>query len=265
MTRTARRVEFEGHQGFLLAGIIESPVVTPRGFMLFSHCFTCNKDLKAIVRISRGLADRGWGVLRYDFAGLGNSQGDFRSTNFSTNQEDLRAAHRFLLDSGHPVDFLIGHSFGGAASMSLADELEVRGVVTIAAPSDTQHLASLLASMDAAIELTGQGSVTIGGRTYTVDKQMIDDFRSHDLPAIVRRMSTPLLALHSPVDETVNFRHAKLNCGFENDSQQHMHDSPPKNRSLVCIPGANHLLTTHENDCPFVMEMIDTWCRSLVR
>lgn len=277
MPRTSQRVQFPGHEGNLLAGIMELPEGSPRGFILFSHCFTCNKDLKAIVRISRTLADRGWGVLRYDFTGLGNSEGDFRQTNFTTNREDLRAAARYLANDYQRADFLIGHSFGGAASMSLANELDVQGVITIASPSDTHHLATLLLRMDPNIETHGQGSVTIGGRTYTILRQMVKDFRSHDLRAMVDEMTKPLLAFHSPSDETVDFRHAIVNCGFEKSpthpisplespplvAQSHL-PSPQMQRSLISIPNSNHLLTSNDDDCNYVAEITDAWCQRLM-
>ncbi len=259
MSRVAQRVQFQGHAGNMLAGILEQPSSNALGYMLFSHCFTCNKDLKAIVRICRSLADRGWGVLRYDFSGLGNSQGDFSRTNFSTNREDMLAAVAFLTQHFQRPQFLIGHSFGGAASLSLADELVVAGVVTLGAPSDTYHLAALLLQMDENIGSIGHGQVTIGGRTYPVLKQMVDDFRSHDLRSMVSRMKTPLLAFHSPVDETVGYHHALINCGFDQASPSSGRTYPA--RSLVTLHGANHLLTNQDADCPYVAELIDSWSR----
>ena len=261
MPRTTQRVQFQGHSGNTLAGILELPSESPLGFVLFSHCFTCNKDLKAIVRISRELAERGWGVLRYDFSGLGGSTGDFSQTNFSTNRLDLQRAIDFLASEYTYPAFLMGHSFGGAASMSMADSSLVKGVVAVASPSDTHHLADLLQHMDPSINATGTGEVTIGGRKYRIEKQMIDDFRSHDLRTLVRSMTKPLLVFHSPTDETVGFFHAKLNCGWEDDLQT----PPPKHsRSLISLPNCNHLLTTNDEDCRFVAEISDAWFRRIL-
>jgi alpha/beta superfamily hydrolase len=259
MARTTQRVHFAGHAGNPLAGILELPALRPLGFLIFSHCFTCNKDLKAIVRISRELAERGWGVLRFDFSGLGNSQGDFSQTNFTTNQNDLRAATAWLATHYQHPDFLIGHSFGGAVSMSLAAELKVQGVIGIAAPSDTLHLADLLERMDPSIRTAGRGSVTIGGRTYAIEQQMVHDFRSHDLKAIVRELTIPMLIFHSPKDETVGYFHALANCGFESTASR-----PKGARSLITITNANHLLTGPDSDCRFVAEMADCWCRNAI-
>jgi len=261
MPRTTQRVQFQGHAGNTLAGILELPRENPLGFVLFSHCFTCNKDLKAIVRISRELAERGWGVLRYDFSGLGGSSGDFSQTNFSTNRRDLQLAIDFLASEYAYPTFLMGHSFGGAASMSMAQASLVQGVVAVASPSDTCHLADLLQQMDPSINGTGTGEVTIGGRKYRIEKQMIDDFRSHDLQSLVRSMTKPLLVFHSPTDETVGFFHAKLNCGWDDDLRT---TSPKHNRSLISLPNCNHLLTTSDEDCRFVAEMSDAWFRRIL-
>ena len=258
MARITHRVHFPGHAGNTLAGIIELPTSAPLGFLLFSHCFTCNKDLKAIVRISRELADKGWGVLRYDFSGLGGSTGDFSQTNFSTNQLDLQAAIEFVATHYDYPAFLIGHSFGGAASMSLAQATQVRGVVAIGAPSDTYHLAELLQRMDPKILELGVGEVTIGGKKYAIDQQMIHDFRGHDLQATVRKLTKPMLVFHSPSDETVQFHHAITNCGY---AQLEAEGSVPPNRSLISLPNCNHLLTTSDQDCRFVAEVADGWFR----
>lgn len=260
--RHSHRVRFPGHAGNTLTGILEMPEGNVRAWLVFSHCFTCNKDIKAIVRIARGMAERGWGVLRYDFAGLGASEGNFADTNFSTNCEDLRRAVEFLSGEHHPPRFLFGLSFGGAASLAMADQLpSIAGVITLAAPSDTSHLADLLASMNPAIESEGQGTVVIGGLTHTISKQMLLDFRSHDLPGCVRDLRKPLLVFHSPDDETVAYRHALANTGLISEQVNASGLSP---RSLITLPGSNHLLTSSERDIPLVVGIMDVWCDRLV-
>jgi uncharacterized protein len=245
----------------MLAGILELPSGEPKGFILFSHCFTCGKDLKAIVRISRSLADLGWGVLRYDFTGLGNSDGDFCHSNFTTNREDLRSAAFFLGREYSPPAFLMGHSFGGATSLSMAMELpSVRGVIALASPSDTYHLASLLEQMNPEIVIRGEGFVTIGGRAHFVKQQMLDDFRSYDLRMAVELITKPILAFHSPTDETVDFRNALVNCGLESRTGAPFSG----HRSLISLPDGNHLLTTNGEDCVLIAEMSDAWCRRFV-
>ncbi len=260
--RHSHRVRFPGHAGNTLTGILEMPEGNVRAWLVFSHCFTCNKDIKAIVRIARGMAERGWGVLRYDFAGLGASEGNFADTNFSTNCEDLRRAVEFLSGEHHPPRFLFGLSFGGAASLAMADQLpSIAGVITLAAPSDTSHLADLLASMNPAIESEGQGTVVIGGLTHTISKQMLLDFRSHDLPGRVRDLRKPLLVFHSPQDETVAYQHALANTGL---TSPHGYNSGSTSRSLITLPGSNHLLTSSERDIPLVVGIMDVWCDRLI-
>ncbi len=258
--RRSIRVEFAGSEGRTLAGIVDQPVDDPIGFLLFSHCFTCTKDLKAIVRISRRLAEHGWGVLRYDFSGLGNSQGDFADTNFTTNQADLRGAYDFLVRHHHAPVGLIGHSFGGAASLAMAESLDaIRGVVALAAPSDTTHLADLLIRMDPRIETQGEGEVTIGGRSYRILKQMVDDFRKQDLPAKIARLSKPVLILHSLQDETVGYHHALQIFSWVTHRQTDQPASP--GASLITLQDSDHLLLNHPSDLPYLGDVIDRWMR----
>lgn len=243
--------------GFQLAGIIDRPddVATPP-VMVFSHCFTCNKDLKAIVRISRGLAESGIAVLRFDMTGLGGSEGDFSETTFTTNMADLRSAVDFARAEIGPVDALIGHSFGGAAALAVAGsyppaEAQPRAVVTLAAPSDTQHLAWLLARMDPRIESTGRGTVTIGGREWQIRRSMLEDFRAHDLPAVISKVNAATLLMHSPVDATVGFDHALRIMGLIQSSPQ---TSTPV--SLISLDQADHLLTESPADIDFVTSTV---------
>ena len=256
MNRHSLRVSFPSGP-WKLAGILEQPVAPAKGSILFSHCFTCNKDLKAIVRIGRALAELGWNVLRYDFRGLGNSEGNFSQSNFTTNCEDLQSAASYLASTVGGPHFLLGHSFGGAASLANAMSIEsVRGVITLAAPSDTHHLANLLDRMDPQISSEGKGSVTIGGFRYDVEDQMLKDFRSHDLSTSLQTLVKPVLAFHSPSDETVSYEHAIRICGFCNENETR------KPRSLITLPGSNHLLT-NESHCQWVAQLIDAWCSTV--
>lgn len=265
MARTSYRVKFNGrpasplagHSGHIeLAGIVDRPDqgdAVP--VVVFSHCFTCNKDLKAIVRIARGLAERGIAVLRFDMTGLGGSQGDFSQSNFTTNVADLRAAIGFADQELGQVTALIGHSFGGAASLAVAGSLadqpaRPRAVVTLAAPSDTHHLARLLAKKDPAIEDVGVGSVSIGGRDWTINRQMLEDLRSHELPDLIARINVPTMLFHSPVDETVGFEHAIRILGLIQSSPHQLTSAV----SLVALDGADHLLAQAQSDIDFVIQ-----------
>jgi alpha/beta superfamily hydrolase len=261
MTRTLRpsqRVVFPSSLGHSLAGILDLPLEQPKAFALFTHCFTCTKDLKLIVRISRGLAEHGIGVLRYDSTGLGNSAGDFSQSNFSTNRADLRSAVDWMSQNQMAPQFLIGHSFGGAASLSVAEELpSIKAVASIAAPSDTRHLAALLERLNPDIVSRGTGQVTIGTTTHTVSRQMLDDFRSFDLPGHLRQLSKPVILMHSPDDETLGFEHAvRL---YQLLTSRQASDPPPCATSLICLEGADHLLTRSPTDLVFIVRLLSAW------
>ena len=257
MGRESYRVRFEGGNDALLAGIVDRPDDHQRcPVAVFSHCFTCNKDLKSIVRISRSLAERGIAVLRYDMTGLGGSEGDFSQTNFTTNLADLKAAIHFAGKEIGPVTALIGHSFGGAASLAMtgmADELtsSLRCLVSLAAPSDTSHLADLLMHMNPKIVSLGEGEVTIGGITWKIREQMLDDFRRHSLPDLITQVSVPTLVLHSEADETVSFDHALRIMSLINTSES----TTQPLCSLVSLLDADHLLARNANDIEFVSRL----------
>ncbi|EMI22783.1 OsmC family protein [Rhodopirellula maiorica SM1] len=277
MSRKSYRVKFEGGSGFELAGIIDRPDTTAAvPVLVLSHCFTCNKDLKAIVRISRALAERGIAVLRYDMTGLGGSSGDFSQTNFSTNVADLKAAIAFADAEVGDVHALMGHSFGGAASLAVASEFssdvnnKLCCVIALAAPSDTSHLASLLLRMNPAIEVDGEGEVSIGGIRWQIDSQMVADFRSHRLADLITNIRIPTLVMHSPVDETVGFDHALRIMSLINQSEASEADAsaPSKSKplcSLASLDGADHLLAQHAHDIEYVSDlaaaMVRRYCR----
>ncbi len=262
--RQSRRVQFLGGNGFQLAGIVDVPSLpwANHPVVVFSHCFTCNKDLKAIVRIGRALAGAGITVLRYDMTGLGGSGGDFSQTNFTTNIGDLRAAIRFANEELGPVRGLLGHSFGGAASLAVAGEpldlTSIRAVATLAAPSDTQHLAALMDRMNPAIERDGQGEVEIGGRTWTIRREMTSDFRQHRLGDRITKIRLPLLLVHSLVDETVAF-HEALRI-YQLASVRSPEITPPA-VSLVALDRADHLLAQPPEELHYVAEVLSAFFR----
>ena len=249
MQHRSQRVRFANSKGLFLSGIIEWPVEPTKRFAIFSHCFTCTKDLKAIVRISRCLATHGIAVLRFDFTGLGDSQGDFSSTTFVDNQSDVVAAAEYLRANFESPQLLIGHSLGGAAMISSAPRISsVQGVVTIASPSDTLHLANLLSRMNPDIEQTGSGTVVIGGRTHLIRVGMIEQLRRTDLPTAFRELRMPLLIFFPLEDETLPFRH-----GIE---ALQLAGGPV---SFVTLEGSDHLLVKRPGDPDFVADMIRTW------
>ncbi len=188
-------------------------------------------------------------MLRYDMTGLGGSQGDFSQTSFTSNVADVRSAIEFARSEFGNVTALLGHSFGGAASLAAAgdDPSTTKAVVALAAPSDTHHLAVLLSRMDPDIERVGVGTVSIGGRSWTIRREMLEDFRSHDLPKLTSQIAAPTLLLHSPADKTVGFDHALRNMGLIQSSP---HRETPV--SLLSLDRADHLLSESSADLRWV-------------
>ena len=245
----AERITFAGSSGDLLAARLDRPAGPVRAYALFAHCFTCSKDLFAVQRIASELALRGIAVLRFDFTGLGASQGEFANTNFSSNVEDLRRAASYLRDHHGPAEILIGHSLGGAAVLAAAGDLpDVRAVVTIAAPADAEHVVASFRASVPRIESAGEAQVTLAGRLFTIRRQFLEDVRGQALRAKVHDLHRPLLVLHAPTDDVV---------GIENARQIFEAARHPK--SFVSLDGADHLLTRRE-DAVFVGDLVRVWC-----
>ncbi len=242
------KVQFDNGRGERLAALLESPPGPPRACALFAHCFTCSKDVAAASRVSRALAARGIATLRFDFTGLGNSEGDFSNTNFSSNVQDLLAAVDHLRVSREAPQLLIGHSLGGAAVLAAAvDVPEAKAVVTIGAPADPAHVSHLFASDRDAIERDGEAEVSLAGRRFTIRKQFLDDIEGHGLAARIRRMRKALLVFHSPVDDIVSID----NAGAIFTAALH-----PK--SFVSLDTADHLLS-RPADSEYVAQTIAAW------
>ena len=250
MPSAPQRVMFEGSQGATLAGRLDLPMGPPKAFVLFAHCFTCSKDVFAASRISAALTDNGLAVLRFDFTGLGSSDGEFANTNFSTNLADLRLASAWLEANHQAPQLLIGHSLGGAAVLAIAADLpEVRAVATIGAPADVAHVETLLGDVVADIEHVGEAEVTLAGRPFRIRQQFLDDIRTADLLTCVSNLRRPLLVLHAPLDQQV---------GIDNAGRLFAAARHPK--SFVSLDGADHLLTRRE-DSTFAATMIAAWAQ----
>jgi uncharacterized OsmC-like protein/alpha/beta superfamily hydrolase len=245
VTARIERITFPGSQDAELAARIDLPAGPPRAFALFAHCFTCGKDIKAASRIATALTDAGFGVLRFDFTGLGNSEGEFANTNFTSNTDDVLAAVDWLRTEHRAPQLLIGHSLGGAAVLAIAGEIpEVRAVATIGAPSDAAHVTGIFQSSVEEIEASGQAEVQLAGRPFTIRKQFLDDLQNHVVVERVATSKKALLVLHSPVDNAVGIG----NAGEIFDAAKH-----PK--SYVSLDGADHLLTK-ASDAAFAAAMI---------
>jgi len=250
----SERVEFPGSQGFALAGRLDQPDNAPGVCALFAHCFTCSKDIVAASRIAKGLVEQGLAVLRFDFTGLGHSDGEFSNTNFSSNVEDLVRAADWLRTRDQAPSLLVGHSLGGAAVLSVAaDVAELRAVVTIGAPSDPAHVARLFKADVATIERDSEAEVDLAGRTFKIRKQFLDDISNQHLGERVRRMRKALLILHSPIDEIV---------GIDNAARIYQAARHPK--SFIALDGADHLLQRSE-DAEYAATMISCWIRPYLR
>jgi len=243
-----RSVNFRNDGGDTLTGLIDEPAGRPRAWALFAHCFTCTKNAKAAAHIARVLADHGYAVLRFDFTGLGQSEGEFAETNFSSNVSDLLAAVRYLGEEHESPGLLIGHSLGGTAVLQAAAQLEtVKAVATIGSPADPEHVARLFGGKRERIEEEGEAEVDLGGRPFRIRKQFLDDLGRHDLPGSVEELRRPLLIMHSPVDTVVDIENATLL--FTNA----MH---PK--SFVSLDQADHLLSD-ESDSRYAGRVLAAW------
>ena len=243
-----QKLTFENDSGEQLAALLERPSSAPKAVALFAHCFTCSKDIAAASRISRALSSRGIAVLRFDFTGIGNSEGDFANTNFSSNVEDLICAANHLREHLQAPALLIGHSLGGAAVLAAAAHVpEATAVVTIGAPADPGHLAHLFASSREEIETEGSAVVDLAGRAFRIKKQFLDDIENQPLADRIGRMRKALLIFHSPVDDIV---------GIENASAIFQAARHPK--SFVSLDRADHLLG-RAADSEYVAAIISAW------
>ncbi|MEM6698865.1 MAG: alpha/beta fold hydrolase, partial [Bacteroidota bacterium] len=225
----------------------------PPTFAVFAHCFTCNKNLTAVRNISRCLNQAGIAVLRFDFTGLGESEGEFADTNFTSNIEDLVVACEYLAENYQAPELIIGHSLGGAAVICAADKVEsIKAIATIAAPFAPRHVSHLVASKAEEIEETGEAEVNIGGRSFRVKKQFLEDIVEQSLKEKLQRMRKSLLILHSPQDHTVE---------IENAAQLYQAAHHPK--SFVSLDGADHLMSRKE-DSHYVGEVIANWSKRYI-
>ncbi|MEE8583967.1 MAG: bifunctional alpha/beta hydrolase/OsmC family protein [Acidobacteriota bacterium] len=242
------KLTFDNQRGEELAALLEQPD-EPRALALFAHCFTCSKDIAAASRISRALGRKGIGVLRFDFTGLGNSEGDFANTNFSSNVQDLLAAAQALRERFEAPQILIGHSLGGAAVLAAAGDIEeCRAVATIGAPADPGHLRHLFLEGDVAeIESQGSATVTLGGRQFRIKKQFLEDISSQRLARRLNSLQRALLIMHSPEDSIVSI-----------DEAAKIYQAARHPKSFISLDRADHLLGRKE-DSEYVATVLSAW------
>ena len=248
MVQQTQSVSFPGASGATLAARLEAPAERPRAYALFAHCFTCSKDSKAATYISAALAERGIAVLRFDFTGLGGSEGDFASTNFSSNIGDLVAAANFLRKTHRAPAVLIGHSLGGTAMLAAAQKIpETLAVATIGSPYDPDHVLRLLKDSLGAIQAEGEALVDIAGREFRIKKQFLDDIQGRKLGDTVARLGRALMVMHSPRDTIV---------GIDNATMIFTAAKHPK--SFVSLDPADHLLSRRE-DAFYAGQLLAAW------
>jgi fermentation-respiration switch protein FrsA (DUF1100 family) len=245
---TTERASFPGSTGEMLAARLDAPGGPPRAYALFAHCFTCGKDVFAASRIAQSLVEHGIAVLRFDFTGLGSSEGEFANTHFSSNVADLAAAADYLRRSHQAPAILIGHSLGGAAVLAAAEAIpEAKAVVTIGAPSDPGHVAGLFRASVPEIEARGEAEVQLAGRTFTIKREFLVDAAEQNLRHKIAALGRALLILHSPADTTVDIGNA---TGIFVNARH------PK--SFVSLVDADHLLT-RRSDAVYAANVIAVW------
>ena len=242
------KVTFSNDEGHELAGLLDLPEDEPRAFALFAHCFTCSKNIKAASNIARALSRSGFGVLRFDFTGLGQSEGDFAESSFSSNVSDLLAAARFLADEYEAPALLVGHSLGGTAVLQAAASVEsARAVATIGSPAEPAHVKHLFADAEDTLEADGSAEVLLGGRPFTIRREFVDDLEKHDLPATIGSLRKALLVMHAPLDDVV-----------EIDNASRMFQAAKHPKSFVSLDGADHLLTS-DADSAYAGHVVAAW------
>jgi putative redox protein len=245
----SRKLSFANAEGQQLAAILDLPDdEKPVATALLAHCFTCGKSLKVAVHMARALCREKIAVLRFDFAGLGESEGSFADSSFSSNVSDLLAAANFLTDELSAPAVLIGHSLGGAAVLRAARHLSsVRAVVTLAAPFDPAHVLDLLGPEKAKIEQFGSAEVTLAGRPFVIKKQLLDDLAAQEPSVVISQLKKALLIMHSPVDNIVGIEHAAR-----------IYQAAKHPKSFLSLDQADHLLS-NQADASYAGRMIATW------
>lgn len=251
----SEKVSFKGAFGDVLSAKIDSPDNGEvKAWVLFAHGFSIGKDLKPIRTISRGLVEDGFGMMRFDFTGLGESEGDFSETNFSSNCRDIRKAAKFLAENYGSPSVLIGHSFGGTAMLKIADEIaHVKAVATIGSPCDTTHVVHQFADQIEEIEEEGEAKVLLGGRPFVIKEQFLDDIENQNIAKEINDLDKSLLIFHSPQDQVVR---------IENAAHIYGHAKHPK--SFVSLDGADHLLLKNSADADYVAHVITAWARRYI-
>lgn len=242
------KVQFENDAGRQLSGTLDLPKTPVTDYALFAHCFTCTHNLKPATNISRALTEAGIAVLRFDFTGLGRSEGEFADTNFSSNVADLLAAVRFLEAEHEAPTILLGHSLGGTAVLQAAASVpSAVAVATIGSPADPAHVEHLFGDARDELDANGRADVDIGGRPFTVKKQFLDDLERHDLYASVGKLRKALLIMHAPLDDIVEIENAAA-----------LYEAARHPKSFASLDKADHLLSNNA-DSLYAGRLLAAW------
>jgi len=245
---TTEKFQFPGSDGQLLAASLDLPEGAPVAYALFAHCFTCGQNVLAARRIAEGLAKHGIATLRFDFTGIGASEGEFANTTFSSNIADLVLAADHLRKTRQAPSILIGHSLGGAAILAAASLIpEAKCVATVAAPSDPSHVTHWFKEQIPDIREKGELEVSLAGRPFRIKREFLDDIAEHRLTETVAKLHKPLLIFHSPTDNTVGI-----------DNATHLFVAAKHPKSFISLTGADHLLS-RKQDAMYVADMIAPW------
>lgn len=252
------KIKFKGAFGDSLSARLNWPDDTPksevRAWVLFAHGFSIGKDLKPVRTIAKTLVDVGFGMMRFDFTGLGESGGNFSDTNFSSNVQDILAAAAYLREHKKAPAILIGHSFGGTAALMAAQGLpECKAVATIGSPCDTRHIVHQFADQIEEIEQEGEAQVLLAGRPFIIKEQFLTDVANQDMGAAIANLRRALMVFHSPQDRIV---------GIENAS--HIYSEARHPKSFVSLDKADHLLLRNPRDAAYVARVLAAWSRRYI-
>ena len=247
------RVEFNNKRNISLAGILDLPA-SPDNFAVYTHCFTCSKDIPAAFHICKTLARNHIATLRFDFTGLGDSEGDFSDTTFSTNISDIISASDFLLTNYQPPKLLVGHSLGGTAAIGAAAQLDnIKAVTTIASPHKPSHVLNHFQEVKKTLQRKLETTIDLMGREFTIKKQLLDDIELFDNKEIIESLAKPILIMHSPEDKTVSIQEA---------SNLFIAAKHPK--SFISLCSIDHLIS-EKTDAQYIGNLISSWAHNYIR
>lgn len=248
MKNVKTKISFKGHAGDTLYARLDSPE-NPRAYVLFAHCFSGSKDFSPLTRIAKSLMEEGIALFRFDFTGLGDSEGNFANTNFSSNVQDLVSAANYMREELEAPSVLMGHSFGGTAVFVASNEIpEVKAVATIGSPFDAEHVKHQFGANIDEINAKGEAEVMLAGRKFTIKKQFLDDIRSQNMSKYISKLQRALLVMHSPMDSTVKIENARK-----------IYDTAKHPKSFISLDSADHLLMQNPEDAKYVAKVLSAW------